>query len=992
VAAESHVAACDDCREILADVLRLEHEHTPKAAIYWGWRGVVPLAAAAGLILFLGSYGLSVWRSPERQLDRAVTQLARAVGTERSIAARVSGGFEWGPPPVIVRGGDGATLSFDAQQATLTIRRLATEHPSARALGAAGVASLIAGDVDDAISTLEAAAAHEAVDGRILADLSAAHVERWRRSRAPADAAAALDAAERALLRDPADPIAGFNQAMAVEALGMRDVAIARWRAYLDTESDPAWAAEARERLARLEEGARSPTGGGAPPAIVPASLSAVQRDCFVRGYDALAASRVAFDASRLIEAETLARGAARDLACAGVSTVDADAARAWALFFQSRTEDALAIADRLLAAGQDGPPASRGRMFYVRALSDIRAGRLSEADAGYEAAIDAFATAGDREMEAAAWVLRSAVARVRSDGLDAWAGLTRAFAAMPDLGARRRHLTYVNAISTAEWFGLYGAASFFADALVSVNEPTGNATLQVGAYLQGARTRLALGQHEGALAFLERASSTGPGIADETLRAQYAVETDLMTARVLAGRDPATAVGAFNRVVDAFDPSTQRLRRARALLGRGQVHARLGQLDAAERDWVEGAALFEDQRPEIRDDQWRVDSRDELWGLFRELLRVRAPDPMGTLEIAERVRGRALLEARARGSVVTPLSGSALYQWLPADVTVIAYAVLADVLFRWTITADGVSLDRLDVSADDLTSLVDAHASEVARGLTGGGLRLSELLLPENLVPERAPRLVFLPDGPLYRVAFAALPLSGSGRLVVDDYVSQVAPSLTLLRSAGRSPSASSRAVFVAAGDPQPREGLPALPGVSGEVRAVSTLYRAPRVLEDRAATPAAMLAALPTADVLHFAGHVVTDAVMPSRSRLLLSAAVSPFTVSFGDLRGIAMPPGATVVLSACDGASGRVFIGEGAVGLPFVFLANGASSVVAALWQVDDAAPPEFWIDVHRGLLAGAAPAAALAESQRRSRQSGTSASVWAAFTVIGGLVQS
>jgi CHAT domain-containing protein len=139
-----------------------------------------------------------------------------------------------------------------------------------------------------------------------------------------------------------------------------------------------------------------------------------------------------------------------------------------------------------------------------------------------------------------------------------------------------------------------------------------------------------------------------------------------------------------------------------------------------------------------------------------------------------------------------------------------------------------------------------------------------------------------------------------------------------------------------------------------------------------------------------VHFAGHVVTDAVVASRSRLLLSTTMEPSTLTFGDLRTAHVPRGATVVLSACDGARGRVFTGEGMVGLPFVFLAGGASSVVAALGPVDDAAPVTFWTEVHARLRSGVPPSQALAESQRRARQSGVPSSVWAAFTTIGGLV--
>jgi len=989
-AAEAHAATCDDCYDVLADVMRMAPAvpAAPQGAIYWGWKRSVTLATAAVLVLAGGWSLWRYWQSPERQLQRAVTQLAQSVGAERSIEARVNGGFQWGPRPTTTRGDNAASLSFDAQQATLTIRRLATEHPSARALGAAGITSLLAGDVDAAISSLEAAAARPDADARVLGDLAAAHAERWRRTREAADAVAALDAAERALLRAPTDPIARFNQALAVDALGLRDQAIASWRAYLDVDTDSAWATEARERLARLEREPPTTADAGGPDAI-PASLSGSRRSCADAAYRLLGQSRVAFDASSLADAETKARSAAVQLACAGLSTGDADAQLAWTLFFQNRTPAALDMTSRLGASAAGLSALARGQVAYIQALARLRLGHYSEADAGYERAINAFQQSGDREFEAAATVLRSEVARYRMDKTAAWAGLLPAFDALPVLGPRRRHLTFHNAIESAQWFGLPGAARFFSDALVTVNGNSGDPVVEVGAFLKSVQAHITLDRYDDAQVMLKRAADRLPAITDESVRRQFATEVDAFAATVLTHTDVARALPSYDRIVDAFTPDQRPLRRALALLDRGRVHARLGNAAAAERDWLEGAALFEDPRPGMRDEQWRVDSRSELWNLFRESIQVRGADAEGAFEFAERSRGRALLDARARGAQVIPVSGRALYDWLPADVTVVAFAVLDDGLRRWTITRGGVEMTRVTVTPAALTELVDAFVRDVAAGRSDGGLHLARLMLPETLSATRTSRVVFLPDGPLYRVPFAALALPGTSRLLIDDFVPLVAPSLTVLRDAGRVRATADRALLVASGDAHPRERLAALPGVGPEVDAVMAVSRSPQVLRGRDATARAFLAALPWADLIHFAGHVVADGTTPSRSRLLLSAAGDPATVTFADLREMTLRPGALVLLSACDGARGRVFVGEGAVGLPFVFLANGASSVVAALWQVDDNAPASFWVDVHQRIHSGAAPEVALAESQRRLRREGVSSAAWAAFTVVGGL---
>jgi tetratricopeptide (TPR) repeat protein len=995
----AHLADCAWCREVAGDTMRFVDEAHPRpasapqappaqGAIYWGRRAAW-LAAAAAIVLSVCWAAWRFTRPASDQADVVLAELAVALPA-RSIEGRAHAAFAWGPPPAVTRGVVRPTLPLEAQEALVKLRRLATEHPSARTIAAVGVAELVTGSLDEAITSLEAAAAREDADASVFTSLSAAHLERWRGTREPADAVSALDAAQHALMRDEHTPLALFNHALAVEALGMREQAIERWQAYLAVDSSSPWADEARTHLARLEREPIADHGGTIPiPVVIPTSLSGAARACATTAAERLDQSRIAFDNSRLAEAEALAREAEDALRCAGLPTADAQAQQAWTIFFQGRARDAIPVANRLLRDPKLSTLA-RGRMEYIRGLDFIRQARYVEADAAYSRALEFATAAGDTEYEISLTMLRSEVARARTDRTATWAGLVPALQALPALGGRRRQLALGNAVRNGEVFGLLGAAAYFADVLVAHSLPAGDPVFSVSALLHASNSRRALGRAAEARVFLDRATALVPSIPDETLRRQYETQADISIAALLAPTQRDTAQAAYDRLISDSRPSEQLSRRARALLGRGRLHAAAGRREAAERDWTEAADLFEDPRPEVREEQWRVDSRNELWGIYREMIRVRHDDPLGSLEFAERSRGRALLDARARGVQSATLSGAALFDWLPHDVLALAYAVQDRELYRWTISRAGVTLDVLPIASASLTAQVDAFAAAVAAGRPTDARELARLLLPATLSPERTPRLVFLPDGALYRVPFAALPLSEPGRVLVDAFVAQSAPSLTMLKEAATAGRAPRQALLIASGDAQPHEKLAALPGTRVEVRSLASVYPSATVLMDSAATVPAVLAALPAADLVHFAGHVVTDAVVASRSRLLLSTTMEPSTLTFGDLRTAHVPRGATVVLSACDGARGRVFTGEGMVGLPFVFLAGGASSVVAALWPVDDAAPVTFWTEVHARLRSGVPPSQALAESQRRARQSGVPSSVWAAFTTIGGLV--
>jgi CHAT domain-containing protein len=66
--------------------------------------------------------------------------------------------------------------------------------------------------------------------------------------------------------------------------------------------------------------------------------------------------------------------------------------------------------------------------------------------------------------------------------------------------------------------------------------------------------------------------------------------------------------------------------------------------------------------------------------------------------------------------------------------------------------------------------------------------------------------------------------------------------------------------------------------------------------------------------------------------------------------------------VTISACEGANGRTYSGDGLVGLSWAFLRAGAHNVVGALWEVNDSAAPQimdtFYGEMSRGKDAASA----------------------------------
>jgi CHAT domain-containing protein len=83
----------------------------------------------------------------------------------------------------------------------------------------------------------------------VLADLAAAYLVRAERNGAPRDLAAAIEAAEQALEREPGSLAARYNLALALERLDLLGEAAQEWRNYLAADGTSGWADEARRHL-----------------------------------------------------------------------------------------------------------------------------------------------------------------------------------------------------------------------------------------------------------------------------------------------------------------------------------------------------------------------------------------------------------------------------------------------------------------------------------------------------------------------------------------------------------------------------------------------------------------------------------------------------------------------------------------------------------------------------------------------------------------------
>jgi len=245
-----HLASCEACYFVFSEAARFKATDgttainppvaVPVAVPWWKRKEFAAGLAAAAMLLI----AVNVWSPTDGGADqRALDHLVAAVGTTRTFAPRLTGGFAYAPVRGPVRGSNDGALSPDVRIAIAEIEKQTTARPVAAS------AALIGGDIDRAISILESAARTSKPSARLFSDLSAAYLVRAERTSSPTDASIALSMADRALELDKAMPEALFNRALALQTVGRMNDAAAAWQAYLALDNASGWADEARTRL-----------------------------------------------------------------------------------------------------------------------------------------------------------------------------------------------------------------------------------------------------------------------------------------------------------------------------------------------------------------------------------------------------------------------------------------------------------------------------------------------------------------------------------------------------------------------------------------------------------------------------------------------------------------------------------------------------------------------------------------------------------------------
>jgi len=993
----THLRDCRECRFVVAETARFEHEEAPRTA----QRNVWWLAAAAALLLAIAApIVIRIVASRREPIARLASAAPR---DHRLIEPRLTG-FPWARLQVSrgTQKTDPADLKLIGAAGDVLEKTESRRDPESR--HAAGIADLLIGHRSESIAAL-AEAACTSRDAHVWNDLAGARYANAIDDDHPSELYDALGDVRHALSLDPALAEARFNDALILEQLGIVDQARAAWQSYLDVDPSSGWSTEARAHLRALRPTSRrfdpklfdtapaeelvrdfpEETRRTAETPLLAAWADAELRHDPTRAAITLARARAIADALARANDEHLLDDAVaaidhssgssraalaeghrlfdagrrafreRQLAEAKKNFVDATAlfdrggsamaivARYYAVNVALQQERSATPHDELLRLASLNPK-YRGLAAQIRWTLALDANRAGDWGAAIREADDATARFRTiRERGNAAFTDSIAATSLEMIGESDLAArrMTRSFAAFCDgSDPGRCNALLSDAAMTLESMQRTTAAA--AIGALAADATTRDATTKALDFAKQARVLARAGEPDVARHALASARAALAGMRDPSLVAKTAAQIDVEEAALRIDRDPHGAVASLDRAVALYTQQHLDFALPYVYLQRARANRAAGDAAAASRDYAAALRASTSQERTLGDPfgfrDTTAEATEESIGL--ELSR---NDGEAAFAIADR---RHQLTSKA---TMTPLA---------TNVALIEYAVLPDSVAIFCRANRQLFTHSATIDRAELAQRIDAFTQHIVHrvDVTRDAAALHHLLV-EPLLSHLAgvDELVIVPDRQLYALPFAALYDEQRARFLVEEFAIRVAPS-----AAGVPALASSPGPALVVADPR-TDGAPPLRAGREEASAIAALHGA-TLLAGEDATAQRFLDLAPQCALIHYAGHANSDAAT-SYGALLLAGRV----VGANEIARLALSRRPLVVLAGCGTFRGDPSHVAGMSSLARAFLLAGARGVVATLWEIDDDVSPPLFLRFHESLRAGASPAHALREAQ-------------------------
>ena len=588
----------------------------------------------------------------------------------------------------------------------------------------------------------------------------------------------------------------------------------------------------------------------------------------------------------------------------------------------------------------------------------------------------------------------------------------------------------FTTAASALFAFKYYDAAAVMCkEALALDVEELGDPSLTYVLHLNLGRIYIKLRRFEEANQQAELGMQIAQSAQDATAKRKLVATAQLQSADIRreAG-NCGRALEEYGRAIELYEELEFDVYRYAAYKGRLLCALTRNDTASVERDLPYLLDIFERKRVQIREEQNRnsfFDAEQDVYDVAIEFEQGRQ-NYLKAIGYSESARARSLLDALqsnvqvvktgARLDVIfsavsSPSDVENIRQRLPAQVRVLLYTVLPKKLLLWDISRERITSYEREITAEVLEAEVNHYLNSLKGDAFGSPRPLRELseklygLLLGQVEGELTPgqQVCIIPDKFLYQLPFAALVSPTTGKFFIEAHAVSYAPSLNVLDRCSEMASrmySPERESVLSIGNPsfdsRAYPKLSNLPAAEREARAVAELYENATLLVGPQADKVSALAAMPSATVIHFAGHYLANEAAPLQSKMLMTARDSggsgESVLHAFEILERRFERTRLIVLSACQTDFDTYYGGEGAVGLSRTFIAAGVPLVVASQWPVETAGTAELMIKFHQYRRAGQSTAEALRGAQldmlRGSEATYRAPYYWAAFLCVGG----
>jgi CHAT domain-containing protein len=445
----------------------------------------------------------------------------------------------------------------------------------------------------------------------------------------------------------------------------------------------------------------------------------------------------------------------------------------------------------------------------------------------------------------------------------------------------------------------------------------------------------------------------------------------------------------------DVLAKSKDPFTRLRAETGLGRLYAAQKKNELADKHFTRAMRTAVDERGEILSD-YRFpffNSVEDLSETYVDFL-VDTNQTGKALEVTEEFRARTLAEGLGAIASKKKLDAPAIAR--RTNATILVYWLGTRHSYVWAVTPLGVTIHPLPTAAE-IERDVDDYQKVLRYGSLSESAPRGQRLFQSLVAPAvrglaKESKVIIIADGKLHTLNFETLVVpSPRPHWWIEDVIVTSANSLHLL---GRAPAkrAAEPALLLVGNTPQADPAFGPLPNAGVEMQKVGAHFPKKKVLSGPTATPKAFLkAGAATFDVIHFVAHGIATRKRPLDSAVILAKDDTDHYKLYARDIVAQHLTARLVTISSCHGAGTRAYAGEGLVGLAWAFLRAGAEQVIAALWEVDDAATTKLMDHMYAQIRAGRDPAVALRDAKRALIHSGTSQQkprYWAPFVIYAG----